>query len=160
MFSCLVDGQSDDSNSAFISPRPTLNTLQFTVDVFRFAENPQDLVRNYSCWSCSVAVAGVQLFVWQSNLKHSCLNPVLFNLEVDTQSDHKASVEGLLQLMGMKMFEELQHPSKASGMPFLGTNPARVFGNCESCSGIVPGFIGTFYQIFGCCEQCWEGGHI
>ncbi|CAM5087220.1 unnamed protein product, partial [Natator depressus] len=32
---CLVDGRSDDIPSAFISPRQ--DTLQFMVDVFRFA---------------------------------------------------------------------------------------------------------------------------
>ncbi|XP_066491382.1 zona pellucida sperm-binding protein 3-like [Tiliqua scincoides] len=41
---CLVDGQSDNSNSAFLSPRPKQNMLQFTVDAFRFAEDPQDLI--------------------------------------------------------------------------------------------------------------------
>ncbi|KAJ7311176.1 hypothetical protein JRQ81_006783 [Phrynocephalus forsythii] len=34
---CLVDGRSDDSRAAFVSPRPRPESLQFTVDAFRFA---------------------------------------------------------------------------------------------------------------------------
>ncbi|KAJ6664184.1 hypothetical protein lerEdw1_008400 [Lerista edwardsae] len=45
---CLVDGRSDDSSSAFISPRPKQDTLQFIVNAFRFAEDPQDLPN--ICW--------------------------------------------------------------------------------------------------------------
>ncbi|CAM5144488.1 unnamed protein product [Eretmochelys imbricata] len=37
---CLVDGRSDDIPSAFISPRQ--DTLQFMVDVFRFAGDDLD----------------------------------------------------------------------------------------------------------------------
>ncbi|XP_063786851.1 zona pellucida sperm-binding protein 3-like [Pseudophryne corroboree] len=33
---CLVDGQQEDSSSAFISPRPEPDKLQFVVDAFRF----------------------------------------------------------------------------------------------------------------------------
>ncbi|KAM6426302.1 zona pellucida sperm-binding protein 3-like [Liasis olivaceus] len=40
---CLVDGRLD-SNSAFLSPRLRDDLLQFTVDVFRFIEDPQDLI--------------------------------------------------------------------------------------------------------------------
>ncbi|XP_062819125.1 zona pellucida sperm-binding protein 3-like [Anolis carolinensis] len=40
---CLVDGRSD-SSSAFVSPRLKDNSLQFTVDVFRFTEDPRDLI--------------------------------------------------------------------------------------------------------------------
>ncbi|XP_042327845.1 POM121 and ZP3 fusion protein, partial [Sceloporus undulatus] len=41
--SCLVDGRSD-SSSAFVSPRLKDNSLQFTVDVFRFTGDPRDLI--------------------------------------------------------------------------------------------------------------------
>ncbi|CAM4624539.1 zona pellucida sperm-binding protein 3-like [Caretta caretta] len=41
---CLVDGRSDDTTSAFISPRPRQDTLQFTVDVFRFAGDARNLI--------------------------------------------------------------------------------------------------------------------
>ncbi|XP_043380162.1 zona pellucida sperm-binding protein 3-like [Chelonia mydas] len=37
---CLVDGRSDDTTSAFISPRQ--DTLQFMMDVFRFAGDDLD----------------------------------------------------------------------------------------------------------------------
>ncbi|XP_062998227.1 zona pellucida sperm-binding protein 3-like [Elgaria multicarinata webbii] len=40
---CLVDGKSD-SSSAFISPRFRDDLLHFTVDVFRFTEDPRDLI--------------------------------------------------------------------------------------------------------------------
>uniref|UniRef100_A0A8C5R276 Zona pellucida sperm-binding protein 3 n=1 Tax=Leptobrachium leishanense TaxID=445787 RepID=A0A8C5R276_9ANUR len=33
---CLMDGKQDDASSAFRSPRPTPDRLQFTVDAFRF----------------------------------------------------------------------------------------------------------------------------
>ncbi|KAM4749246.1 zona pellucida sperm-binding protein 3-like, partial [Rhinophrynus dorsalis] len=33
---CLVDGKQEDSSSAFVSPRPQPDKLQFTVDAFRF----------------------------------------------------------------------------------------------------------------------------
>uniref|UniRef100_A0A8C0J0V4 ZP-C domain-containing protein n=1 Tax=Chelonoidis abingdonii TaxID=106734 RepID=A0A8C0J0V4_CHEAB len=32
----LVDGRSDDTSSTFLSPWPQQDTLQFTVDIFRF----------------------------------------------------------------------------------------------------------------------------
>ncbi|XP_037767050.1 zona pellucida sperm-binding protein 3-like [Chelonia mydas] len=41
---CLVDGRSDDTTSAFISPRPRQDTLQFMVDVFRFAGDARNLI--------------------------------------------------------------------------------------------------------------------
>ncbi|NXO03833.1 ZP3 protein, partial [Rhinopomastus cyanomelas] len=41
---CLVDGRSDDTTSAFISPRPRLETLQFVVDAFKFAGDERNLV--------------------------------------------------------------------------------------------------------------------
>ncbi|XP_039347724.1 zona pellucida sperm-binding protein 3-like [Mauremys reevesii] len=41
---CLVDGKSDDTTSAFISPRPRQDTLQFMVDVFRFAGDARNLI--------------------------------------------------------------------------------------------------------------------
>nr|XP_023967915.2 zona pellucida sperm-binding protein 3-like [Chrysemys picta bellii] len=41
---CLVDGRSDDSTSAFIFPRPRQDTLQFMVDVFRFAGDARNLI--------------------------------------------------------------------------------------------------------------------
>ncbi|KAM4749251.1 zona pellucida sperm-binding protein 3-like [Rhinophrynus dorsalis] len=33
---CLIDGKQEDSSSAFVSPRPQPDKLQFTVDAFRF----------------------------------------------------------------------------------------------------------------------------
>ncbi|XP_030434504.1 zona pellucida sperm-binding protein 3-like [Gopherus evgoodei] len=41
---CLVDGRSDDTTSAFIFPRPRQDTLQFMVDVFRFAGDARNLI--------------------------------------------------------------------------------------------------------------------
>ncbi|KAM9124576.1 zona pellucida sperm-binding protein 3-like [Pangshura tecta] len=41
---CLVDGRSDDTTSAFIFPRPREDTLQFMVDVFRFAGDARNLI--------------------------------------------------------------------------------------------------------------------
>ncbi|CAM5144601.1 unnamed protein product, partial [Eretmochelys imbricata] len=41
---CLVDGRSDDTTSAFVSPRPRQDTLQFMVDVFRFAGDTRNLI--------------------------------------------------------------------------------------------------------------------
>uniref|UniRef100_A0A8C6JQZ2 Zona pellucida sperm-binding protein 3 n=1 Tax=Melopsittacus undulatus TaxID=13146 RepID=A0A8C6JQZ2_MELUD len=41
---CLVDGRLDDTTSAFISPRPRQETLQFTVDAFRFAGDERSLI--------------------------------------------------------------------------------------------------------------------
>ncbi|CAM2099287.1 unnamed protein product [Caretta caretta] len=41
---CLVDGRSDDTTSAFISPRPRQDMLQFMVDVFRFAGDARNLI--------------------------------------------------------------------------------------------------------------------
>ncbi|XP_062998708.1 zona pellucida sperm-binding protein 3-like [Elgaria multicarinata webbii] len=40
---CLVDGRLEDSSSAFVSPRSKQDSLQFTVDVFRFAGDIKDL---------------------------------------------------------------------------------------------------------------------
>uniref|UniRef100_A0A4X2L2C4 Zona pellucida sperm-binding protein 3 n=1 Tax=Vombatus ursinus TaxID=29139 RepID=A0A4X2L2C4_VOMUR len=39
---CLVDGQSWDSSSIFISPRPGQNVLRFMVDSFRFAQDSRN----------------------------------------------------------------------------------------------------------------------
>ncbi|XP_036592339.1 zona pellucida sperm-binding protein 3-like [Trichosurus vulpecula] len=39
---CLVDGQSRDSSSIFISPRPGQNVLRFLVDSFRFAQDSRN----------------------------------------------------------------------------------------------------------------------
>nr|XP_034986374.1 zona pellucida sperm-binding protein 3-like [Zootoca vivipara] len=41
---CLVDGRSDDSSSAFVSPRRRQDSLQFTVDAFQFAGDNGGLV--------------------------------------------------------------------------------------------------------------------
>ncbi|NXX94139.1 ZP3 protein, partial [Centropus bengalensis] len=41
---CLVDGRADDTTSAFISPRPRQETLQFMVDAFRFAADDRNLI--------------------------------------------------------------------------------------------------------------------
>ncbi|XP_067390811.1 zona pellucida sperm-binding protein 3-like [Emydura macquarii macquarii] len=41
---CLVDGRSDDTTSTFVSPRPRQDTLQFMVDVFRFAGDARNLI--------------------------------------------------------------------------------------------------------------------
>ncbi|NXK85118.1 ZP3 protein, partial [Amazona guildingii] len=41
---CLVDGRLDDTTSAFISPRPRQETLQFMVDAFRFAGDERNLI--------------------------------------------------------------------------------------------------------------------
>uniref|UniRef100_A0ABM5EXV4 Zona pellucida sperm-binding protein 3 n=1 Tax=Pogona vitticeps TaxID=103695 RepID=A0ABM5EXV4_9SAUR len=40
---CLIDGRSDAS-SAFLSPRLREDSLRFTVEVFRFSEDPRDLI--------------------------------------------------------------------------------------------------------------------
>ncbi|KAJ7404372.1 Zona pellucida sperm-binding protein 3 [Pitangus sulphuratus] len=41
---CLVDGRADDTTSAFISPRPRQETLQFVVDAFKFAGDNRNLI--------------------------------------------------------------------------------------------------------------------
>uniref|UniRef100_A0ABM5EY77 Zona pellucida sperm-binding protein 3 n=1 Tax=Pogona vitticeps TaxID=103695 RepID=A0ABM5EY77_9SAUR len=41
---CLMDGRSDDSSSAFVSPRSRPDSLQFTVDAFRFAGDIGDMI--------------------------------------------------------------------------------------------------------------------
>ncbi|NXN17287.1 ZP3 protein, partial [Indicator maculatus] len=41
---CLVDGRADDTTSAFLSPRPRQETLQFVVDAFRFAGDNGNLI--------------------------------------------------------------------------------------------------------------------
>ncbi|KAJ6664181.1 hypothetical protein lerEdw1_008397 [Lerista edwardsae] len=41
---CLIDGRLDDSTSAFVSPRITQDSLQFTVDAFRFSGDDRDLI--------------------------------------------------------------------------------------------------------------------
>lgn len=41
-----MDGRADDATSAFISPRPRQETLQFMVDAFKFAGDDRNLVRS------------------------------------------------------------------------------------------------------------------
>ncbi|XP_074456525.1 zona pellucida sperm-binding protein 3-like [Larus michahellis] len=41
---CLVDGRSEDTTSAFISPRLRQDMLQFTVDAFKFAGDDRNLI--------------------------------------------------------------------------------------------------------------------
>ncbi|NXX40324.1 ZP3 protein, partial [Tricholaema leucomelas] len=41
---CLVDGRSDDTSSAFITPRPREDVLRFQIDVFRFAGDARNLI--------------------------------------------------------------------------------------------------------------------
>nr|XP_013049519.2 zona pellucida sperm-binding protein 3-like [Anser cygnoides] len=41
---CLVDGRADDTTSAFVSPRPRQETLQFVVDAFKFAGDDRNLI--------------------------------------------------------------------------------------------------------------------
>nr|XP_034985827.1 zona pellucida sperm-binding protein 3-like [Zootoca vivipara] len=41
---CLVDGRIHDVKSAFKIPRPRLETLQFTIEAFRFAEDIRNLI--------------------------------------------------------------------------------------------------------------------
>ncbi|KAH0626072.1 hypothetical protein JD844_000791 [Phrynosoma platyrhinos] len=41
---CLVDGRQDSVSSTFLSPRPRPESLQFTVDAFRFAGDPRNLI--------------------------------------------------------------------------------------------------------------------
>ncbi|KFQ35598.1 Zona pellucida sperm-binding protein 3, partial [Mesitornis unicolor] len=41
---CLVDGRSEDTTSAFISPRPRQETLQFMVDAFKFSGDDRNLI--------------------------------------------------------------------------------------------------------------------
>ncbi|XP_074153044.1 zona pellucida sperm-binding protein 3-like [Sminthopsis crassicaudata] len=39
---CLVDGQSHDSSSSFVSPRPGQNVLRFMIDSFTFAQDARN----------------------------------------------------------------------------------------------------------------------
>ncbi|CAH2272573.1 zona pellucida sperm-binding 3-like [Pelobates cultripes] len=41
---CLLDGKQEDSSSAFRSPRPTPDRLQFTVDAFRFVGSDNSMI--------------------------------------------------------------------------------------------------------------------
>ncbi|NWT16285.1 ZP3 protein, partial [Vireo altiloquus] len=41
---CLVDGRSDATSSAFVTPRPRQDVLRFQIDVFRFAGDPRNLI--------------------------------------------------------------------------------------------------------------------
>ncbi|NXE92364.1 ZP3 protein, partial [Menura novaehollandiae] len=41
---CLVDGRSDDTTSAFVTPRPREDVLRFKIDVFRFAGDTRNLI--------------------------------------------------------------------------------------------------------------------
>uniref|UniRef100_A0A8B9NQD5 Zona pellucida sperm-binding protein 3 n=1 Tax=Apteryx owenii TaxID=8824 RepID=A0A8B9NQD5_APTOW len=41
---CLVDGRSDETTSAFVTPRPRQETLQFMVDAFKFAGDDRNLI--------------------------------------------------------------------------------------------------------------------
>uniref|UniRef100_A0A8C5PB90 Zona pellucida sperm-binding protein 3 n=1 Tax=Leptobrachium leishanense TaxID=445787 RepID=A0A8C5PB90_9ANUR len=41
---CLMDGKQDDASSAFRSPRPTPDRLQFTVDAFRFIGSDNSMI--------------------------------------------------------------------------------------------------------------------
>ncbi|NXU94515.1 ZP3 protein, partial [Xiphorhynchus elegans] len=41
---CLVDGRSDDTSSAFVTPRPREDVLRFRIDVFRFAGDTRNLI--------------------------------------------------------------------------------------------------------------------
>ncbi|XP_005021393.3 zona pellucida sperm-binding protein 3 [Anas platyrhynchos] len=41
---CLVDGQLDDATSAFVSPRPRPDVLQFAVEAFKFAADSSSLI--------------------------------------------------------------------------------------------------------------------
>uniref|UniRef100_A0A803XT09 Zona pellucida sperm-binding protein 3 n=1 Tax=Meleagris gallopavo TaxID=9103 RepID=A0A803XT09_MELGA len=41
---CLMDGRADDATSAFISPRPRQETLQFMVDAFKFVGDDRNLI--------------------------------------------------------------------------------------------------------------------
>ncbi|XP_068128170.1 zona pellucida sperm-binding protein 3-like [Hyperolius riggenbachi] len=52
---CLVDGMQDDSSSAFRSPRIQPDTLQFTVDAFRFI----DVVQSEVYITCNLRAAPV-----------------------------------------------------------------------------------------------------
>uniref|UniRef100_A0A8C5JGP8 Zona pellucida sperm-binding protein 3 n=1 Tax=Junco hyemalis TaxID=40217 RepID=A0A8C5JGP8_JUNHY len=42
--SCLVDGRSDATSSAFVTPRPRQDVLRFQIDAFRFAGDPRSLI--------------------------------------------------------------------------------------------------------------------
>ncbi|XP_064933175.1 zona pellucida sperm-binding protein 3 isoform X1 [Columba livia] len=41
---CLVDGRSDDTSSAFVTPRPREDVLRFKIDVFRFTGDARNLI--------------------------------------------------------------------------------------------------------------------
>ncbi|NWR26143.1 ZP3 protein, partial [Emberiza fucata] len=41
---CLVDGRSDATSSAFVTPRPRQDVLRFQIDAFRFAGDPRSLI--------------------------------------------------------------------------------------------------------------------
>ncbi|KAF4804583.1 Zona pellucida sperm-binding protein 3 [Turdus rufiventris] len=41
---CLVDGRSDATSSAFVTPRPRQDMLRFQIDAFRFAGDPRSLI--------------------------------------------------------------------------------------------------------------------
>ncbi|XP_077174003.1 zona pellucida sperm-binding protein 3-like [Paroedura picta] len=41
---CLIDGRSEDSRSAFVTPRSRPDSLRFVVDTFRFAQEQGDVV--------------------------------------------------------------------------------------------------------------------
>ncbi|NWT76742.1 ZP3 protein, partial [Prunella himalayana] len=41
---CLVDGRSDATTSAFVTPRPRQDVLRFQIDAFRFAGDPRSLI--------------------------------------------------------------------------------------------------------------------
>uniref|UniRef100_A0A8C5LX89 Zona pellucida sperm-binding protein 3 n=1 Tax=Leptobrachium leishanense TaxID=445787 RepID=A0A8C5LX89_9ANUR len=44
VYRCLMDGKQDDASSAFRSPRPTPDRLQFTVDAFRFIGSDNSMI--------------------------------------------------------------------------------------------------------------------
>ncbi|CAH2254153.1 zona pellucida sperm-binding 3-like [Pelobates cultripes] len=41
---CLLDGKQEDSSSAFRSPKPTPDRLQFTIDAFRFVGSDNSMI--------------------------------------------------------------------------------------------------------------------
>ncbi|NXR36446.1 ZP3 protein, partial [Zosterops hypoxanthus] len=41
---CLVDGRSDGTSSAFVTPRPRQDVLRFQIDAFRFAGDTRSLI--------------------------------------------------------------------------------------------------------------------
>ncbi|KAM6119358.1 LOW QUALITY PROTEIN: zona pellucida sperm-binding protein 3-like [Pterocles gutturalis] len=124
---CLVDGRSDDTSSAFITPRRE-DVLRFRIDVFRFAGDTRNLIYN-----CHLKVTPADQA--QTHLNKACS----FNKARNTW----APVEGTRDICSCCETGNCESPALLRRLNFTERWPSRRFRRHDANGKVPTGTEGT-----------------